>query len=128
AARLRPDDLARPGVAEFDDVDRAIRSVSPERRSVRLASRSAPRGRALQPSDRVDVVWVLEGPCVPDGVEARRSQILALLDQAEAQGGVPTVADLAGVLEVSTATIRRDLAALRRSGHEVRTRGSSDPP
>jgi len=34
------------------------------------------------------------------------------------------VGDLAAALAVSEPTVRRDLAALRRAGHPVQTRGS----
>jgi len=42
---------------------------------------------------------------------------------AEAAGAAPAIADLAGALDVSPRTIRADLAALKRQGHTVRTRG-----
>lgn len=47
-----------------------------------------------------------------------------LLWEAAEQGAAPTVDDLATALEVSRATVKRDLAALRQAGREVQTRGS----
>jgi DeoR/GlpR family transcriptional regulator of sugar metabolism len=47
-----------------------------------------------------------------------------LAEQAEQQGGAPRVEDLAETLGVSEATVRRDLAALRKAGIDVTTRGS----
>jgi DeoR/GlpR family transcriptional regulator of sugar metabolism len=38
---------------------------------------------------------------------------------------LPTVADLAGALDVSPRTTRADLAALRLQGHTIHTRGHS---
>ncbi|MCC5946992.1 MAG: DeoR family transcriptional regulator [Nitriliruptoraceae bacterium] len=58
-----------------------------------------------------------------DPVAARRATLLAVVRSIEAADGVPTVGDLAGVLDVSEATVRRDLAALREDGRRVRTRG-----
>ena len=58
----------------------------------------------------------------------RRQRLQRLLAEADAQGGAPTVDDLAGALEASVATIRRDLAALRRSGQPAPTRGTRHPP
>jgi len=54
----------------------------------------------------------------------RQHRLQRLVQEAQDQGASPTVDDLAGVLDVSRATIKRDLAALRRAGHRVRTRGS----
>ncbi len=44
----------------------------------------------------------------------RRAQLARLLEEARAQGAAPTNADLARALGVSTRTIQRDRAALRR--------------
>jgi DeoR/GlpR family transcriptional regulator of sugar metabolism len=56
-------------------------------------------------------------------VALRRHRILRVLAEAEAAGGLPAVADLAGALDVSPRTIRADLTALRRQGHAAHTRG-----
>ena len=57
-------------------------------------------------------------------VARRRHRLLRLLREAREQGAAPTLDDLAAALEVSRATIKRDLAALRQAGHEAQTRGS----
>jgi tetratricopeptide (TPR) repeat protein len=67
------------------------------------------------------VVWTVDaGPAdvaieqAEGAIALRRARLSRLLSEAQAQGGSPTVADLAEVLEVSSRTIQRDLAALRR--------------
>ena len=94
---------------------------------VRLPRDSAPTGRPLQDDEYVAVTWTLSAPedsvCGSE-VERRRQRLLRLLGEAGAQGAAPTVDDLAEALQVSQPTIKRDLAALRRAGHQVHTRGS----
>jgi predicted DNA-binding transcriptional regulator YafY len=46
-------------------------------------------------------------------IALRRARLARLLAEARAQGGDPTVADLARALAVSSRTIQRDLAALK---------------
>ena len=94
---------------------------------VRLPRRDAPTGRPLREDEWVEVTWTValpEDDQIPSKVERRRQRILRLLREAEAQGAAPTVAHLAQVLNVSPATIKRDLAALRRAGHPTPTRGN----
>ena len=82
------------------------------------------------PEEAVTVIWTVDAG-EPDAalaerdgkVTLRRHRILRLLVEAEEAGGSPTVADLAGALNVSPRTIDSDLAALRRQGHSIRTRG-----
>jgi DNA-binding transcriptional ArsR family regulator len=59
-----------------------------------------------------------------DGPARRQARIQRLLQEAAEQGATPTVGDLAAALAVSEPTVRRDLSALRRAGHPVKTRGS----
>lgn len=87
------------------------------------------RGRG-SPRATIAVIWTVDAGeedaalLAREGkVVLRRHRILRLLAEAEAAGALPTVADLAGALEVSPRTIRADLAALRRQGHPVRTCG-----
>lgn len=74
---------------------------------------------ALYGAGPVRVRWTVDaGP--PDvalrqargAVALRRSRLARLLREAQAQGAVPTTAELAAVLGVSQRTIQRDLAAL----------------
>lgn len=90
-----------------------------------VAADDAPLGRALTADEQIDVT-VDRGPRdddPADPVAARRVLLSRVLDAVAAQGGAPTIGDLAGALEVSPATVRRDLAALRDAGAEVATRG-----
>ncbi len=97
---------------------------------VRLPSADTP-GRGRAPFEAtVPVVWTVDAGEEDDALLARegkvalrRHRILRLLAEAEAVGALPTVADLAGALNVSPRTIRADLAALRSRGHPVRTLG-----
>ncbi len=107
----------------------------PGRLRVRLPRADVPARRSPRPDETVPVVWTVDaGPedsalaqrC--GRVALRRHRILRLLAEAEAAGALPTVADLAGALDVSRRTIRSDLAALRRQGHTVHTRGRRPPP
>jgi hypothetical protein len=103
----------------------------PRRTAQRLARVGVPTGRPLAPHEWVSVTWTLQVPAddeVGDPVERRRRRLLRLLAEAATQGGAPTVDDLAAALDASVATIRRDLAALRRSGHPAVTRGTRGAP
>jgi biotin operon repressor len=95
-----------------------------------LADASAPTGRPLRAGERREVTWTLSEPRdlrLPEGPERRRRRVARLASEAAAAGCAPTVADLAGALGVSPATVKRDLAQLRRDGHEIRTRGATRP-
>jgi len=112
---------------------RAIMTMAARRRSrvvtVRLARREVPTGRTLREEDLVDVSWTVAAPAddqFGSGTDLRHHRLLRLLAEAEAHNAAPTVADLAGALDVSVRTIRRDLQALRRSGIAVVTRGARD--
>jgi len=69
----------------------------------------------------VPVVALPDDP--DDPVDRRRVVLRRIVDHLVAAGGAATVADLATVLEVSQATVRRDLRALRDAGYAVPTRG-----
>jgi DNA-binding SARP family transcriptional activator len=97
---------------------------------VELARADAPLHRRPARDELVTVVWTVDAGeedtalAGREGkVALRRHRLLRLLAEAETAGGLPTVADLAGALDFSPRTIRADLAALRRRGHAVRTRG-----
>ena len=103
----------------------------PRRVEQRLARSGVPSGRPLAPHEWISVTWTLHIPAddeIPDQVERRRRRLLRLLGEAAGQGGAPTVDDLAAALAASVATVRRDLAALRRSGEPALTRGTRHRP
>jgi tetratricopeptide (TPR) repeat protein len=101
--------------------------AQPVRRTVELPILEAPTGRPLRHDELVAVTWTVEHADdhrVTDSATRRRQRTMRLLDEANAQGAAPTIEDLAEALRVSRSTIRRDLAAIRRTGKPVRTRGS----
>ncbi len=115
---------ALEGVPMHTDIERQWLEGQPLRRQVRLAGMDAPTGRPLRPDEFVEVEWVLDRTLLRDGPEGRRRGLLRLVEQAREQGASPTVDDLAAALEVSKATIKRDLEALRRRGLAPATRGA----
>jgi len=97
------------------------------RPSLRLPRADAPTGRPLRDDEYVDVTWTVSASKdqrIKGKAARRRHRLLRLLQEAQAQGAAPTLADLAAALKVSHATIKRDLSALRAAGHPVKTRGS----
>jgi tetratricopeptide (TPR) repeat protein len=102
----------------------------PGRLRVRLARAEAPIHRRPTPEETIIVTWTVDAG-EPDAALAEREgkvalrhhRLMRLLAEAEAVGARPAVADLAGALDVSSRTVRSDLAALRRQGYAVRTRG-----
>jgi DNA-binding SARP family transcriptional activator len=97
---------------------------------VRLARADVPAHRRPTADELVTVTWTVdageEDAALADReskVALRRHRLLRLLAEAATADALPTVADLAGALDFSPRTIRADLAALRRQGHVVRTRG-----
>jgi biotin operon repressor len=94
---------------------------------VRLPRAEAPTGRPLRDDEWLEVIWTVAAPedeAIANKVARRRHRLLRLLQEANEQSAAPTVSDLAAALGVSQVTVKRDLAALRQAGHEVRTRGS----
>ncbi|MEJ5308224.1 MAG: BTAD domain-containing putative transcriptional regulator [Anaerolineae bacterium] len=93
----------------------------------RLPRVDAPLRRALRADEYVNVTWTVAAPeddAVAGKGARRQRRLRRLLEEAAAQGAAPTVDDLAAALEVSLATLKRDLDALRRAGTPVKTRGS----
>lgn len=94
------------------------------------ASRRAKHGKPLSEQDMVRVILTLD-----DGVEdlevlkdqscaaLRQKKILRLTDEAYEQGGLLTQEDLGRLLQVSSRTIRSDIAALTVDGNMIHTRG-----
>ncbi len=108
-------------------VEEKWRSQQPEIREFRLPSIAAPTGRPLTDDDHVTVKWTVHEPgdnLVGDRVERRHARILRLVGEAQQQSALPTVEHLAQAVGASSATIRRDLAALRSDGLNVATRGN----
>ena len=94
---------------------------------VRLPSASAPTGRPLRDDEYVGITWTVVTPeddQITGKVARRRHRILRLLREAAEQSAAPNVNHLAEALDVSARTIKRDLAALRKAGHDPRTRGN----
>ncbi len=128
-ADLSPDDqrLSLERVPAHREIVTAWEAVHFQREVVRLPQIEAPTGRPLRDTEFVTVTWTLFAPednTVPDKSERRQVQLERLMREAAHQGAAPTVDDLAQALGTSRATIKRDLAALRRSGGELRTRGT----
>ncbi|MBN1976183.1 MAG: AAA family ATPase [Anaerolineae bacterium] len=103
---------------------------SPGRLRVHLARADAPARRRPTRDELVAVIWTVDAGEEDAAlakragkVALRRHRLLRLLVEAETAGGLPAGADLAGALDFSPRTIRADLAALRRQGHAVHTRG-----
>jgi hypothetical protein len=114
-------------VPSHRSIAEAWRRRQPEVAIHHLPSVDSPAGRTLTPEDLSPVEWTIHDPSdneITDRLQRRRRQIMRLLAEAEAQRASPTVEDLAAALGSSSATIRRDLAALRAAGHSPNTRGS----
>ncbi len=128
--RAAPDETCRHNLLEevplHKEIMAARAAYGSQKVTVRLPRLGAPTGRPLRDNEWADVTWTvscLEDEALPNKAERRQRQILRLLEEARAQQAAPTVSDLADALGVSRATIKRDLAALRGSGQEVKTRG-----
>lgn len=105
----------------------AWQALQPRRLTTRLPRAGAPTGRPLHDDEYVAVTWTVDAPedrAMADKTSRRRARLSRLLREAAEQGATPTVDDLAAALAVSEPTVRRDLAALRRAGRPVETRGS----
>ena len=87
----------------------------------------APLGRGLREGDYTTVTlttWQPSDEAARSERAARQAAAKRIIEEASSQGSVPGVVDIAEVLGVSVATVRRDLKALRDSGVPIRTRGS----
>jgi len=94
------------------------------------ASRKAKHGKPLSEHDMVRVTLTLD-----DGIEdlevlkeqgsqaLRQKKILRLTEEAYEQGGLLTQEDLGRLLQVSSRTIRSDIAELIADGNTIHTRG-----
>jgi len=94
------------------------------------ASKKAKHGKPLSEQEMVRVTLTLD-----DGIEdlevlkgqgfkaLRQKKVLRLTDEAYEQGGLLTQEDLARLLQVSSRTIRSDIAELIIDGNTIHTRG-----
>ena len=128
-ARLQPDQKrsARSAVPEHREIIAARERMFSTERTIALPRVDVPRGRPLRTEDWIDIRWTVSEPAdldIEDEASRRQIRLARLMAEAEDQGGSPRVVDLADALGVSRATIRRDLATMRRSGRRVSTRGS----
>jgi hypothetical protein len=94
------------------------------------ASKKAKHGKPLSEQDMVRVTLTLD-----NGIEdldvlrcqgsmgLRQLRILRLTEEAYIQGGLLTQEDLGRLLQVSSRTIRSDIACLLKDGNTVHTRG-----
>jgi DNA-binding SARP family transcriptional activator len=93
-----------------------------------IPAADAPMGRSLHSDEYVDVVWTVADPsdwAIEHAGKRRQHRLQRLTEEAQDQGGSARIADLAVALGVSERTIKRDLADLRATGVELRTRKSS---
>ena len=112
--------LNREIVTAYDRLTAITRQIT---RSLTRAE--IPTGRHLTPDDFILVTWMLVAPeddLIANPAERRRHILRRLLDEAAAQGAVPTDSDLAAVLDVSRRTILRDRQALSQLGQPIPTR------
>lgn len=107
-------DLSLARVPEWRDL---LRDWQERRlRRVRVAL-PACRGAAVSAAPGIDALLTLEAPedlLLLSGATRRRARLSRLLLEARQQGAAPRVTDLARLLGCAAATIKRDLAALRR--------------
>ena len=124
-----------------EDRDRALKRVPvhreivsarnrrrPQTIQVLLPEAGAPSGRPLGDDELRPVTWTLSHPeddRIDQPMERRRRRLLRLLTEANSAGTVPSIEILADALEVSAATVRRDLTALRQQGQPIFTRGQA---
>ncbi|MBV7332321.1 DUF1670 domain-containing protein [Chloroflexi bacterium TSY] len=98
--------------------------------TILLAKESAPAsGRALRNNEKQTVTWTLHCPedATIQGKRAlRQHRLMRLVQEAQDQGAIPTVEQLAAALGVSDKTIQRDLRQLRQQDVYLSTRGSRE--
>lgn len=94
--------------------------------AVRLHRADAPLSHSVRDDEWVEMTWTVQAPeddDIPAKAARRQHRLLRLAREAQAQSAAPTIDNLAAALNVSRATIKRDLAALRTAGHQIKTRG-----
>jgi DNA-binding SARP family transcriptional activator len=118
-------DQAMSRVPDHRAIADAVERTEAKVVTVMLVSIEAPTGRPLRDDEWVEVRWRVSEPSdmvIVSVSERRRERIVRLLAEAEGQGASARVVDLAHALEVSVATVRRDMSVLRAAGVEVTTR------
>lgn len=116
----------RTGLPAVRDLYAAYAAQRGQPCTVVLPRVDAVGGRPLRPDEQIAIIWTPHHPddeAIAHKGPRRQQQILRLLTEAANQGAAPTIAHLAEAVAVSPGTIKRDLAALRRDGHNVHTRG-----
>ncbi|MGH3443617.1 MAG: BTAD domain-containing putative transcriptional regulator [Nitriliruptorales bacterium] len=117
---------ALSAVPEHREIVELWEAKKPRLVRVRLAAADAPRGRRLRNEELRDIVLTVRAPEddeVAERIPRRRARLSRLLEEATSQGAAPTIADLAELLDVSPATVRRDLEAIRGEKQVPATRG-----
>jgi tetratricopeptide (TPR) repeat protein len=118
---------ARTQVPDHRAIVAASERTFATEQTVTLPRVDVPLGRPVRDDEWTQVQWTITSPSdtsIRNRGERRRTRLQRLAEQAERQGGAPRVEDLAVTLGVSEATVRRDLASLRKAGVGVSTRGS----
>ena len=113
-------------VPEHREIVDAATRFSPNTVQALIPAIGVPMGRAVEEEELRQVTWTIDHPdddTVDSPIERRRQRVLRLLAEADEAGVAPSIELLAKALEVSGATVRRDLDALREAGHRVSTRG-----
>jgi tetratricopeptide (TPR) repeat protein len=113
-------------VAEHREIVAAWNQFLPRTIEVLLPAAGTPLGRALGDDELRRVSWTIGDPEdeeVSSLIDRRRRRLGRLMTEADDQDAVPSIDQLAGALNVSASTVGRDLAALRRAGHGLATRG-----
>ncbi|MCB0034955.1 MAG: hypothetical protein KDE51_13070, partial [Anaerolineales bacterium] len=96
----------------------AWQAHQPTTQSIILPRASAPVHGKLTASQQVEIVWTIFAPsdeAITDKKQRRLHQLQRLVAEAEAQGARPTLQALAEVLQVSLATVKRDLQLLKQN-------------
>lgn len=113
-------------VPEHGEILAVGNRLTPHIIEVQLPASHAPAGGRLDVKDLRHVKWTVEHPedeRFVSLIEKRRGRVLRLLAEAAQSDAIPSIDHLANALGVSESTVTRDLAELRRAGHEVHTRG-----
>jgi DNA-binding SARP family transcriptional activator/uncharacterized protein HemY len=121
--------LSLQKIPEHRQIMQAWEAHNVQRTRVRLPKTEAPTGRPLREDEYIEIAWTLSTPDdnrIADKTQRRQTQLKRLIAEAQQQGAAPTLDDLVEALQASKATLKRDLAALRAEGVELRTRGSRE--